>query len=538
MALSDDERARLAAKYESPAWKPTLPRHPLLTNPRAGVWAATLLTFVWLLLTIRIPLQRCDDIYFFVGAKSMASGQGFSDISRPEKKPQLKYPPLRAVLQLPFLPFLKENIRPLRITGMLCLALMLPLAYGLLAPRAGHRAALWALLLSGLSPMVARLANFEGSFLVVALLWVGVFWLVERVRTSSREVVYGIALGVVLALGFYAHRMALILIPSATLYLFLLKKRRAALIALGVSAALALPWLWRSYALSGHWISPDYEAEIVGRQSVSRSTFSYMLGQIGVFPGEVGYGLFPWWKASGGATWPFLTSLGLGWLGPVSAWLTSGLMLLGWARSLKESGRTFVEWFFPLQTLMLLAFFVGFQYYAVLYPWLFFWLFRGVQTLGAGRVPRTALAAGATLLLACALAKDIKAFLLFPATFTDKDSRWSWVRGVVPPGATVYYLDLENYAFAPLRWFDTERMAVGVTERELSELIARPEKTKSWISLPKSHALTGQLKDLGWKKIAWESFSEPPPDQILELSDAQRNFLRRRESPQALWHRN
>jgi 4-amino-4-deoxy-L-arabinose transferase-like glycosyltransferase len=536
MALSDDERARLAAKYESSAWKLPLPSHPMLRSPRAGVWAVVLVVFCWLVATTRIPLQRCDDIYVYVGARSLASGQGYSDISRPDKPPQLKYPPLRALLQVPFLPLLKENTRPLRLVSIVFFAGLLPIVYALVQPTAGHRAALWAILLGGLSPMTARMANYDGNLGIVAFLWVLCFWLAERVRRKDANLRDEVFLGLGLAAAFYAHRMAVMLIPTTALFLVFAGRRRGAMVSLGLACALAAPWIWRSWSLSGHWISPEYEFEIKDRiRTETGSTVTYMLGQALVFPTEMGYGVLPWWKASGGATWPFLIRSGVGWVGPLGAWLLACLLVLGWGHSLKRGG--LAEWYFPAHTLMLLGFFVGFQYYLMLFPWLFLWLWRGLSLAARARLPRTAILLTASLVLLVNVAKGVRAFLLFPTSPMDRNGRWAWVPNVVPDGATVYYVGLENYALAPLRWFDTNRMALGITEETLDDVLAGGHREIIWLCLDRRHPKVQKLKAAGWRPEVVESFTMPTPEMLIDLSDAQQNYVRLLEPPQSLWRR-
>lgn len=543
MALSDEERAELAAKYESSAWKPapvTLP--PVLKNARVGVWAAILLVFFWLLSTTRVPMQRCDDFYVYVGAKSIITGQGFADISRPDKPPLLKYPPLRSLVQVPFLPLLKENIRPLRYVaiGFFCLGLVV--LHPVLRRHLTHRQTLFVILAMGFNPATARVANFEGNAGLTFLLWILTYRMTDRFAEKSEKPenpwVAGAILGGLLTLCFYCHRMAFSLIPLVLLFLYFRKHEKLAGITGLITLICCVPWLWRSWHYSGHWISPEYEWEITTRieESATRArgpfqTVLYALNQLRNLPLEIGYGLFPWWKGSGGAPWQILSKLHIAFIGPLSSIIVGLLALYGFVKQLREK-KSVAEFHFIAHCLMLALFFVAFQYLIIFIPYFYLWLFKALEPLPKLR------RAGLVLLFAAAFAKSLVAFWLFPTAPLDKDARWQWISTKVPASETVYYLGLDNYAWAPLRWFDTDRMAVGLTEEELQKVLDynKPDNVH-WVSLPMNHPLNESLKAHGWTQIAWEQLSDMPAEMQSSLSDAQRNFLRLREGAQALWKR-
>jgi hypothetical protein len=256
-----------------------------------------------------------------------------------------------------------------------------------------------------------------------------------------------------------------------------------------------------------------------------------MLREIVRLPSEIGYGLFPWWKGSGGAPWQFLSRFHLDFIGPLSDYAVGLLTLYGFVQQFRKH-RSVAELHFVAHCLMLAVFFVAFQYLIVFIPYFYLWLFTALQPLP--KLRRAAL----ILLLLPGMAKSVVAFWLFPTTPVDRDARWGWVTVVVPQDEAVHYLGLENYAFAPLRWFDTRRMALGVTEEELRRALdsEKPGPIR-WLSLPQDHALNAALKAHGWKRMAHERFQVPPQEFAATLSDAQRNFLRLREGPQTLWKR-
>jgi hypothetical protein len=270
MALSDDERAQLEARYQSTTWKPKpITAPPFLKNVRIGLWAVLLLIFGWLLSTTRVPMQRCDDIYVYVGASSIVSGQGFTDITRPDKPPLLKYPPLRSLLQVPLLPLLKDNIRPLRHLSIFCFGMGLWVLYPVLRRQLSHRQALFVLLATGFNPATVRVANFEGNAGITFLLWILAYRLTDRfAEKQSAPLTSGAILGGLLTLCFYCHRMAFSLIPVALLSLFWRKQQKLALVAGAVTLlfplALAKLPLQRSLDQPGVRVGDHHPHRAVG----------------------------------------------------------------------------------------------------------------------------------------------------------------------------------------------------------------------------------------------------------------------------------
>lgn len=543
--MDDTERAALRAKYERAAF--SLPQPSWLRSAKLGLLGVCLLILLGLLFSLRMPLQRSDDFYKVIGAWSLAAGQGYSDISHPDMPFLTKYPPMHSLLLAPFIGFAGDFLRPLRIFSMLAYIASLPLVYRLLLVRTSHRRALLILILAGLNPITLRVLNFEGNVGVMVLLMVGTLTLLERVQQHTPHKWLGLGLGILLAAYFYCHRIGIVFGIGSILYLFFVaRQRRLAVVTALIFGILAFPWLWRSYAISGHWVSPEYEAELAGR-SVAGATVKipgpialaqHMLSEAQQFPAEVGYSLFPWSRASGGQPWPFLKTLGLVWVAKLCEWIIAAFVLIGWMRSLRA--RRFTDLYLVLHTLMMLAFFFGFQYFSGFFPWFYLYLVEGAQQILKRRFSQVMwVAYGAILLIL--LAKDAKAFWLLPLTNTDRDLRWAWIEKQVPPRDAVYYLGLDNYAFAPLRYFDSgRRMAVGVTTGELEKLIGNPAHPAHWVCLPKTAPQNLALQKAGWRPVGAE------PDNILanvsqddgtEISVPRQMFLDSMAPPQVLWRR-
>lgn len=537
--MDEAERQALRAKYEKPAL--ALPEFPWLRSPRVGLWLACVATFLGYIISLKIPLQRCDDFYKIIGGWSIALGKGYCDISRPDSPLLTKYPPFASVLMAPFMGLVGDFLRPLRLLSMFSYLASLPLLYRLLLPRTGHRLALLLLLVSGLNPIVLRVLNLEGNGGIMALLVVGTLFIVEQKPTHWSGGKQALVLAFLLTTYFYTHRMGMVLSLGVVLHLALVQRQwRTAIQVSVLTFACCFPWLWRSHQATGNWISREYEAEIDGRIEGDSSLGGHLLAELRNLPGLMGYHLFPWSRASGGAPWPFLQQLGLTWVATLSEWLVSGLLVVGWVRCLREKKHHFVDLYLALHTAMLLVFFINIAYYLQYLPWLYFYVAVGARTVLRGLWQRAAWP-GYLAILLILLAKDAKAFWLMPGSLTDYDARWRWVAKLVPEREAVYYLGLENYAFSQLRYFDTgRRMAVGVTEAELTALLSDPKQAARWICLSKTAPQNAALQAAGWQPVVAEPDSVVPSAQQLaglELSAAQKTFIASIAPPQVLWHR-
>ena len=542
LTMDDAQRAALRAKYESPAL--ILPAPSWLRSPQAGLWAVVLILLLAYVLSLRTSLQRSDDFYKVIGAWSLASGRGYCDISRPDAPFLTKYAPLPSLIMAPLMGLVGDYLRPLRLLSMLCYLASMPLVYHLLMPRAGHQRTLLVMLLAGLNPLTLRALNFEGNLGLMVLCMVGAIALIEAPADKQRGRT-GLWIGILLALSFYCHRIGIVFGIGSSLYLwFVTRERRLALQTALVFIALSLPWIWRSYAVSSHWISPEYEEEIqrfngISSQSRSATTvLKHMLSELQQLPSELGYRLFPWSRASGGAPWPFLQTRGLTWTATLSEWTITGLVLIGWGSVVRA--RRFSDLYLILHTLMLLVFFFGLQYFLPFYPWLYLFLAEGARKVLGKLWSRSARLCYVVILLAL-LGKNTKAFWLIQTNPVDQDMRWAWIARVVPENEAVYYLGLDNYGFSQLRYFDSgHRMAVGITEAELEKFVASPPPQAHWLCLPRTSPWNERLAKSGWQPATAEPDFIPSNMALMknnELSAAQKAFLESIAPPQALWQR-
>lgn len=537
------------------------------TSPRRAalqVGLLCLVAFLCLLPLLKYPQPRCDDIYYLIGARGLASGQGYADISRPDSPPLTKYPPLASLLLTPFLGVIGEEIHFARLPSMVLMVLSAPLFYLWLRGRMSHFGSLAITALFLFNPMTFHLVTLQGNAGLTTLLVAAVLLMADRGLERFRGFGGWFLFGTLLVASFYAHRSLSALFVSQTVYLLFVRKwgRPALMTLLGVIVGV-FPWLWRSYRLTGNWISREYEGEFVGRiqddtlapgQNFILQTLGHMAQNIPLLPTEIGHGLFPWSRGPGGITWGFLTGTGLGWLADSSLCLVFAFVCVGWWSEFRAR-RGAVECHLPFHVVMLLVFFVQFAYFAYLVPYLYYYLWRGFRGTVAwwgeragkpdplGREARGWAILGLVLLLLPAVGKDVVVFWgrLGKQTFT-REPRWSWVEKTTPPGATVYWENLDNYSWSCWRWFDSRRTALGLTEAEAIKAADDPGSSVLYVAAPREGTLSRALQSRGWKPVYQEPENAAPTEAqraylMPRLEVAQQAYLLSLPPPLTLWQR-
>lgn len=565
---------------------------------RLAVCAVLLLLFYSPL--ARYPMPRADDIYNAVGAVALARGQGFADISRPESPLMTKYGPLSALTFVPFVPAVGENWRSFRWVGIVCLIAAMPLLYTLLRRRASPRCALTCLVLYLVNPLTIGNLSMMGNVGITMGLAAGLYLLAERFpfgqkaalalkrkpsvstgqepdSSPGRETdavsppvrsapLWILAMTVIAALLFYAHKTGLVACAALASYLFCIKQRRAtAALVLCGALLLCFPWLLRSRLATGNWISRDYEAEIAGLAGSEKSAPDFlawpahMAANLSEVPIEIGHALFPVLKTNTGVyrtrdegtTIQFFGGSKLQSISTVLLWTLFSLTAWGWMLVWRET-RGFVEWHLPWFLLTLLAFFVGVQYLVAFLPFFYLYLWRGIEqaVVQVSRrwsnpapaqttivpVLRHLSVVGVWILLLALLTKDLVVFWGRQSDTGDRDPRWAWVAANVPETETVYWLGLTNYAYGPWRFYDSGRKAVGVTAQEVEHLPANAR----FVALPVEDTHEALLQKMGFKPVSEEPASVKPyvrPEVLTRLHPSQQAWYNSLPPPQRLWQR-
>lgn len=537
------------------------PRNTFWGNPWVQLGLLCLVAFLCYLPLLRYPQPRCDDIYYMIGARGIATGQGYSDISRPDHPPLTKYAPLASLTLVPFVGLIGENIYLYRLVSMVFMVLSVPLYYLWLRGRTGHFGAMLICTLFVFNPITFHLLTLQGNAGLNSMIVAAVFLVADRGPERWKGPWGWVVLGILLAASFYAHRSLVVLIASLLTYLAVFRRqwRPALATALGVIVC-AFPWIWRSYTLTGYWLSREYEGEIVGRiQADAPTATSGFLEQsmvhIGsnlmLMPLEIGHGLFPWSRGNGGTTWQFLVDIGLFPVVAVLLGVVFALVVVGWWSEWRTQ-RGVVEWHMPFHVAMLLVFFIQFAYFAFLMPYLYLYLWRGFRVTASkfaggkdalGRDARGWAWLGFWLLMLPCLGKDLVVYWgRSRVALMTREARWSWVEGVTPAGATVYWNNLDNYSWSCWRWFDSRRLALGVTESEAQHAMDDPKSDVCYLVVPQEGLLAQQLATRGWKRLFAETSNGLPPKAELErmmpsLPVSQQAYIRSLPPVLSLWER-
>jgi hypothetical protein len=510
----------------------------------------------YLFIAFRYPIQRSDDVYYWVGAKSLAMGKGYADITRPDMPLLTKYAPLASLTQAPFTGLAGFDIAKLRLVGIFYLLLTTVLAYIVLLERCSKRTALFCLALFLLHQTPIQMICLQGNQAVgIGIVW-AIWWLVETRFKSLTTGKFAPLLGIFLGISFYYHRSYIAIALATFLFLALARRWRDLIVALGIYAGMAFPWMWRSYTHTGHWMSPEYESEIQGRireatlsgpvNSPLQATVEHMLVNLKDVPFEIGHRLFPWSRPTFGNTWPFLENNHLGWLGTVSIYGVFLLVLLGLMSEMRQRSKEKPPVAFTEICLLglcgtLLVFFFSMNYLLAFLPWLYLYLLRGTQhILSLMRLRKsqsTIVLCGWVIVALVLLGKNAVVYVLPRGGTVAQNIRWQWVMRYVPSGETVYYENLDNYAMAQWRYIDTERYAIGLTTAQIQTQLAENPSPLRYLSVAQGSPLEPLLQKNGWTPRA----EEPHFDKQAFLQSqnfmtpAQRDYIAQMEPPQRFW---
>lgn len=485
-----------------------------------------LLAMVFQLLLINYPINRSDNIYSLVGAWSLLQGMGYSDISTPAHAPLLKYPPLISWPMVPWAAIFGDHLKWYRLANVLLVPVELLFVFLLLKPRI-RRGALVVVALLGIHFMSLWGHFVFGTTFYALAVWMSIYAVVKLDALNSassvdkkRTLWWVVGLSVALAITFYSHRMGLALIATTGLYLWFKHSPRRALAVLGLCFILCAPWLIRSHSYSGKWLSPEYEGEVHARfqsaapqASLPVATGYYFAEQVRQLPQNFTTSIVPWNELNAAHHLGPLRSP----LHAATVAIVTLLLILGYTLSLRKDA-SFAEWYVIAHLLMVCFFIANVGYFLVLFPFLMVYLVRGVNWIGSriGLSPsrlKQVLVVGAAMQFSILLVRDKVYFdnIGWPGT-SQRDPRWNWVQDVVPSDKAVFWMGLSSYAWAPWRFFDSNRYALGEpntfgrtsinsstffdSKHPPCDFVAAPNSRRDW---------QGRLRQLGWRPIYRES---------------------------------
>lgn len=208
-----------------------------------------------------------DNAYYMILAKSMATGQGFSNISEPGSPAFKLYPyayPALLSLQMHVVGAdrpLADMIVPLKVSSALFFAGSLILLFYLVSRWHSIHAAFVTAMLFAVSPLALRYSSdvmSETPFLFFSLATLAItLKAIERPVSLGKDLTAGAAL----ALTFYVRTVGITLIAATLIYVLVKCGFRRALTLGLVLLVLLIPWLYQEMAYD---TSPTYMDQFLG----------------------------------------------------------------------------------------------------------------------------------------------------------------------------------------------------------------------------------------------------------------------------------
>jgi hypothetical protein len=216
-----------------------------------------------------------DNAEFLLLGQSLASGRGYAWVNDPAAGPHAKYPPgypLLIATQLVTTGTVHALPAAVPYVKLLSVALFvgsLLLLYDLLLRRAGAGIAAAVTLLTAVNPFMLKYATevlSEVPYLFASLLALVLFERSARDAEGRRPAWHALAVGAVLGVPYYVRTTGALLVAAALVYLWLLRRRREALL-VGLGAALLiLPWELRNRLLVGWTV---YGGQFFGKDAAN-----------------------------------------------------------------------------------------------------------------------------------------------------------------------------------------------------------------------------------------------------------------------------
>ena len=219
------------------------------TPSRFGIFLALLPLYYVAWSAGGVGLSHDDGIYI-VTAKALATGQGYSIISLPNEIKQTKYPIL-----FPFLLSLLWRVNPdfpANIPWLKLLPLLSTVAWALGVYRLSRElqmSKLWALCITALVAGNPWVVSFSGSLRPENLFAALTTWAVVLLCRAERSgrLRPAMCAAVLLCAAYHTRTAAIAVIAGGILGLVIARRFRLALLTLGLTALLCLPWiLWQA----------------------------------------------------------------------------------------------------------------------------------------------------------------------------------------------------------------------------------------------------------------------------------------------------
>ncbi len=195
-----------------------------------------------------------DNAVYYINAKALMRGEGYTNIHLPSKEPANHYPPGYAVISAGVMKIFGDDIEVMnKANGYFLFGSMVLLYFILISLTGNKHLAFVITLLSALNLHLlnfATIAMSEIPFLFTSLATLFFLMRVNKEEFSFKDYNFWLMLFFMMA-SYYIRTAGLSLVGGVILYFLFERKWRLAGIAAGVFILLALPWFLRSQSLGG-----------------------------------------------------------------------------------------------------------------------------------------------------------------------------------------------------------------------------------------------------------------------------------------------
>jgi 4-amino-4-deoxy-L-arabinose transferase-like glycosyltransferase len=204
-----------------------------------------------------------DEGNYIVTARSIASGQGYSQISHPDAPPESKYPPGFPVILSPLALLFPDSLTALRIPALLFTLASLPVWFAVLRRRLPFPLAILAILAVATNHYVvlhSAAVMSEAAFLFFSGL---LFMVVDRLPDRSRSTfAKGFAISAILVILYFLRTIGVVFVPATVIYLLLRRQFRLAGLVVCLFAIPFAAWGYRNITVTQSLVAPSYAQEL------------------------------------------------------------------------------------------------------------------------------------------------------------------------------------------------------------------------------------------------------------------------------------
>lgn len=243
-------------------------------------------------------LYTPDSPRYLIWAKSLASFEGFKDLTSPETERYVVHAPLYSVLLAPVAWLTSNVILGAKILTLFMGVVVLLLFYLWVSKRVGNSAAVIAAVFLALNPLIILFSTHVLSDIAFGICVILFFMLVERVVThpQSEKTAWGLAL--VLTAGVFLREVGFMMLLGVLCFFLLKKDRQRALLAFTIPVFFYLIWYFRNEILVASVENPPLRNTrlffghffTVGSAGLTEELFARLKGNLSVYA-EMGKGL-------------------------------------------------------------------------------------------------------------------------------------------------------------------------------------------------------------------------------------------------------